>query len=186
MQGDKETGEILKEETWVDLREPNYSANLRNIIETLEVLDLAENEVPGFPSTAYRLLIESAYANGYFKRKGRSMHYCSGSIKVLPLTASGKPRKYPIECNMEYSVPTNVNASLEADRHDNVLLTAKYSKDGYIGAGEYILWEGRDGWIISFDRRKDGSYSLKSIKHSRINGTSGSSGWNTLYKRGKV
>lgn len=84
---------------------------------------------------------------------------------------------------MKYSVPTDVNASLEADRHDNVLLTAKYSKDGYIGAGEYILWEGRDGWIITFDRRKDGSYSLKSIKHSRINGTSG---WNTLYKRGKV
>ena len=67
-----------------------------------------------------------------------------------------------------------------------MLLTAKYSKDGYIGAGEYILWEGRDGWIIAFDRRKDGSCSLKSIKHSRINETSGSSGWNTLYKRGKV
>lgn len=186
VQGDKETGEILKEETWVDLREPNYSANLRNIIETLEVLDLAENEVSGFPSAAYRQLIEGAYANGYFKQKGRSMHYCSGFIKVLPLTASGKVKKHPIECNMEYSVPTNVNASLEADRHDNVLLTAKYGKDGNIGAGEYILWEGRDGWIISFDRRKDGSYSLKSIKHSRINGTSGSSGWNTLYKRGKV
>lgn len=114
------------------------------------------------------------------------MHYCSGFIKVLPLTASGKVKKHPIECHMEYSVPTDVNASLEADRHDNVLLTAKYSKDGYIGAGEYILWEGRDGWIIAFDRRKDGSYSLKSIKHSRINGTSGSSGWNALYKRGKV
>lgn len=186
VQGDKETGEILKDDVLVDLREPNYSANLRNIIETLEVIDLAENEVSGFPSAAYRQLIEGAYANGYFKRKGRSMHYCSGFIKVLPLTASGKVKKHPIECNMEYSVPTNVNASLEADRHDNVLLTAKYGKDGNIGAGEYILWEGRDGWIISFDRRKDGSYSLKSIKHSRINGTSGSSGWNALYKRGKV
>lgn len=186
VQGDKETGEILKDDVWVDLREPNYSANLRNIIETLEVIDLAENEVSGFPSAAYRQLIEGAYANGYFKRKGRSMHYCSGFIKVLPLTASGKVKKHPIECNMEYSVPTNVNASLEADRHDSVLLTAKYGKDGNIGAGEYILWEGRDGWIISFDRRKDGSYSLKSIKHSRINETSGSSGWNALYKRGKV
>ena len=183
VQGDKETGEILKDDVWVDLREPNYSANLRNIIGTLDVLDIAESELQSFPSAAYRLLIESAYANGYFKRKGRSMHYCSGSIKVLPLTASGKPRKYPIECNMEYSVPTDVNASLEADRHDSVLLTAKYSKDGFIGAGEYILWEGRDGWIITFDRRKDGSYSLKTIKHSRINETSG---WNTLYKRGKV
>lgn len=39
----------------------------------------------------------------------------------------------------------------------SVLLTAKYSKDGYIGAGEYMLWEGRDGWVIAFDRRKDGS-----------------------------
>lgn len=45
VQGDKETGEILKDDVWVDLREPNYSANLRNIIETLEVIDLAENEV---------------------------------------------------------------------------------------------------------------------------------------------
>ena len=84
---------------------------------------------------------------------------------------------------MEYSVPTDANASLGADTHDSVLLTAKYGKDGNIGAGEYILWEGRDGWIIAFDRRKDGSYSLKSIKYSRINETSG---WNALYKRGKV
>lgn len=46
VQGDKETGEILKDDVWVDLREPNYSANLRNIMSTLDVLDLAESELP--------------------------------------------------------------------------------------------------------------------------------------------
>ena len=80
VQGDKETGEILKDDVWVDLREPNYPANLRNIMSALDVLDLAENELPGFPSTAYRHLIEGAYASGHFKRKGRSMHYCSGAL----------------------------------------------------------------------------------------------------------
>lgn len=102
VQGDKETGEILKEETWVDLREPNYSANLRNIIETLEVLDLAENEVSGFPSAAYRQLIEGAYASGHFKRKGRSMHYCSGFIKVLPPYCKRETQEIPDR--MQYGV----------------------------------------------------------------------------------
>lgn len=83
VQGDKETGEILKDDVWVDLREPNYSANLRNIMRTLDVLDIAESEFPGFPSTAYRQLIEDAYANGCIERKGRSMHI---SVGINPAT----------------------------------------------------------------------------------------------------
>lgn len=87
---------------------------------------------------------------------------------------------------MGHSAPTDANASLGADAHGSALPTAKHGKDGHAGAGGHMPWEGRGGWIVAFDRREDGGCGLRPIRHSRMSGASGSSGWSALRKRGKA
>lgn len=175
---DKATGEV-EESEWCDLEEPNYTRNMQAILHSWYVFSQADRATDGWPSNEYgRIMKEACVLGPSYKDKSR-FHYTFGVIKPIPPEPYGDPPRCPVECYVECSVPTGEDAPCTYDNKDTMQFTTRYTQDGSLENGQYVLWRKRDGYMLEFDSNKNG-YSIYALKYRQVDGDEG---WETISER---
>lgn len=72
-----------------------------------------------------------------------------------------------------------MDAPCTYDNKDTMQLTTRYTQDGSLENGQYVLWRKRDGYMLEFDSNRNG-YSIYALKCRQVDGDEG---WETISER---
>lgn len=156
---DSITGEVENDKRVILLSHRNKEKFIADLMDLDDVFRYAIDNFPEFPAPS-----EFVEKLDYYGEEGRYSDYecmISTDIKIMPLTKSGKAKKYPIHVFADVIIPISFedvverrNGEVRYKKQNSMILHCDYMKDGSIGRGELIIWKEHEAYRLFFIKEK--------------------------------
>lgn len=169
---DKETGEIIGEQTIVLLQDENLKKFVSDMMEMMELNQTIKAVAPTWPASEATWLFGMLYeaVDGRIEVPGFDK---VGTIRVMPLTPTGKVKKYPLGATVVLDVRDEVDLNkmeglIAADYTHTIICQGSYLASGEIGRATITIHGSRKGHGACIERAKDGELFIKFVTRSEF------------------